>query len=527
MALVPSFKTKGLVTHGLQANLGFARALTSHLRLRYLEQYHGKYPLAPWVFTFDLALLAIAVVLVSVNVYLFRILPPPSVDLRLTVAAPPLISAKPLALEAKIKNIGGSTKKNVRLTWLLPAGTEFVSADPTLGDDHDATFSSLAPGEERSARVVVRLLIPPGDALLRFRVSDDAGTSDGSTIRPVVASALEITSPVEALGYAPGAQVPIAIHNVSPEALEDVTLVINRERIVLGQLPSLDRRVLLVDAVERFHIEGQVRGREVARFDREYQQMPRAESPLITVSLKPSTGLQATAEVTSTVPVDLFVFHPLLSATGEPYRTFVATRGSQEYHFDLERADAEPNPPEWFVIPIWDTRGIRVLGPTVKAAVTTAFRATAHIRYYAASGDQIGIGPLPPEVGQETKYWVHAEVGPTTSDLKELSFRLKLAPGIAATGRHALADGGVLAIEGSDVLWTLPSLPKQGTGVSAAFEISFIPTEGMRGMTEPLVSFYTASAIETRSGITLSDRGGELTSDLLDDQKAYGKGRVQ
>ncbi|MCC6597154.1 MAG: hypothetical protein IT477_11660, partial [Rhodanobacteraceae bacterium] len=125
-------KTTGLAQHGATVALTPARAVTSHLRKRYREKYHGRYKFAPLVFAFDLAVFGIAATLVAINIYLFVNVPPPTPTLGLVFSTAPIKSAAPQALEAVVEARGKDSDGPVSLRWNLPTGTEILQAEPPL-----------------------------------------------------------------------------------------------------------------------------------------------------------------------------------------------------------------------------------------------------------------------------------------------------------------------------------------------------------------------------------------------------------
>src|SRR5262245_8638974 len=91
----------GLARQASTAAFTTARTITSHARRHYHARYHGRYRFAPLVFGFDLALLAIAAILVGLNIYLYTVLPAPLDNFRLDLVTPELKTAAPVALEAR------------------------------------------------------------------------------------------------------------------------------------------------------------------------------------------------------------------------------------------------------------------------------------------------------------------------------------------------------------------------------------------------------------------------------------------
>jgi len=181
----------------------------------------------------------------------------------------------------------------------------------------------------------------------------------------------------------------------------------------------------------------------------------------------------------------------------------------------------------WWAIPYEVRDGKTVIGKRETGVLSTGFSFQSSARYFGPSGDQLGIGPLPPKVGETTSYWIVWSIGPTDADLKDIGLSGDLGPNVRATGRYASVIPGDFNA-GSSVSWSIPSLPATGHDpVTFAFEVLFTPTASQRGTVPILVQKSTANAIEVRSGLDLRAVDGSEDANLIDDAQARGKGRVE
>ena len=64
---------------------------------------------------------------------------------------------------------------------------------------------------------------------------------------------------------------------------------------------------------------------------------------------------------------------------------------------------------------IVDAQGKTFTGDAAELPVATEVAMQNSIRYYTEEGDQLGRGPLPPQVGETTKYWVFVQITNTTN----------------------------------------------------------------------------------------------------------------
>jgi hypothetical protein len=112
-------------------------------------------------------------------------------------------------------------------------------------------------------------------------------------------------------------------------------------------------------------------------------------------------------------------------------------------------------------------------------------------RYYTSEGDQLGRGPLPPQVGKTTKYWIFVKIINTTNAINDAAFSTSLPDGVEFTGKQSTSIGSQLNYNNSDrsVSWKYNTLPANSqTGLY--FEVSVTPSASQTGqnilLTNPL-----------------------------------------
>ncbi len=552
--------TSGLATHTSMVALTPSRAVTSHLRRHYERHYRGRFRFAPWVFLFDMALLTAVIWLVIANIW-FRIAPPPAPSgLRLVFSAAPLAAVTPQALEAKI-TASEASHGRVLLTWELPPNTEIISANPPLTVDHQIDVGLLKKDQTVVSRVVVRLFATRGDEThIGFRVRDDQGYFAGEETRRIEESGIDFYQVMHTSAVVPQGAFPVMIRNktgLPMDALEmngDGALIEGESRYFLPVLGPYEKRLVLVKLLRHEPVIQLVsRGSIVDRLFMTESIMDAAEEVRFTgdpqdprpqITLLPSQpGKPARLHVETEQSFGLVIYHPLLAVTdGDGMYTgafvpYVASttpvtildveKTTQD--FELPLTDASTKETQWYAFPILSLgEGVELMLEPVTGVITTPFTVSASARYYAATGDQIGVGPLPPQVGKETKYWISWKLGPTNADVSDVDVRALLLAGARLTGRYALPDGGSMSQQGEDVVWHFSSLPASPQGVTASFEVSLTPKAIMRGHEISLVSPTRAQATEDRSGVLLEAITTEVvTTALIGDERAQGKGVVR
>ncbi len=132
-----------------------------------------------------------------------------------------------------------------------------------------------------------------------------------------------------------------------------------------------------------------------------------------------------------------------------------------------------------------DSNGQNVVSKSqrIDLPVTTPVRLEAFARYTAPSGDQIGRGPVPPVVGEETTYWIFWHIGGTTNELTDIRLEGTLANGVRFTGKQTVSQNGSVVYDEKTktVTWISPdispTLSPQSKIIGIAFELGITPEE--------------------------------------------------
>ncbi len=510
----------GLAKHASTAAFTTARAVTSHIRRRFHTHYRGKYRFAPFVFGFDLTLLGLAAMLVGLNIYLFTALPAPLDAFRLDLMSSELRTVAPVALEARVTPVGPDPREDVRLFWKLPAGAEVLEAYPPLGDDGSVYFGSMKSGQASSSRLVVRLLTSQSVATFSFRVQDRETTVNGIASRRITGSGL-IFEPVLPLASVKR-DVPILyrVKNNTNLPIEDVRIGSDS----IGRLEPSEERVIsfLPTTQGPVRIQADVKGIRV--IDRIETYALLASDPAgVRLELAPSDGTSLSLMANAQRPASVAIWHPGLPDAGH-LRIVEIPTGRTEITLPVQPSiDAT----SWYAFPFMKRSDGNAFGALVAAPISTPFTIHTTGRYYAVSGDQIGIGPLPPQVGETTKLWIGLRLGPTTADLSNVRVRIKLAPGVLVTGRDALADGGSFTETDTELIWNLGYMPTDADGAGASFEIQLTPNKSQKGSVPVLVESVVAEAVDVRADLPRIANDGFVDMNLPEDEVGKGRGVVE
>ena len=182
-----------------------------------------------------------------------------------------------------------------------------------------------------------------------------------------------------------------------------------------------------------------------------------------------------------------------------------------------------------------DGSGQRVTskGTTIESPLTTPLVFESFARYTTASGDQIGRGPLPPQVDRGTSYWIFWNVNDTTNPIKNVTIEGTLPENVEFTGKQSSSlNGGVdYNVNTRTIRWTTDSLTPTFSPTSKivgiAFEVELTPTETQNGTSPTLLKNITFTATDSVTGAQLTRTSPNVTTFLPTDTFAQGKSEVR
>lgn len=118
-------------------------------------------------------------------------------------------------------------------------------------------------------------------------------------------------------------------------------------------------------------------------------------------------------------------------------------------------------------------------------------------RYYTAEGDQLGRGPLPPQVGKTTKYWIFVNIANGSNGLEDVVFRTTLPAGVELIGKQSTTIGPQLTYSAADrsLSWRYYELPPHSqTGLY--FEVAVTPNASQVDKNLQLTNALTLTATD-------------------------------
>ncbi|OIO20014.1 MAG: hypothetical protein CO029_01820 [Candidatus Magasanikbacteria bacterium CG_4_9_14_0_2_um_filter_41_10] len=169
------------------------------------------------------------------------------------------------------------------------------------------------------------------------------------------------------------------------------------------------------------------------------------------------------------------------------------------------------------------------LTETPPLPVGTTLSLSQSSRYYTDEGDQLGRGSLPPQVGEETTYWIFTQIHNTVGELEDISFSTTLATGAVWTGKSSVSRGGDITFNpttGKATWYARTMNPYETVGIY--FEIAVTPSASAIGTIPALTSGATVSARDPYIDNTLTTSYGSVSASLVSDSIGQSKGvRVQ
>lgn len=157
----------------------------------------------------------------------------------------------------------------------------------------------------------------------------------------------------------------------------------------------------------------------------------------------------------------------------------------------------------------------------------------AFSRYYSVEGDQIGRGPVPPIVGETTKYWVFIHLNNQLHPLENVIASGRVPVGVDWTGRVSVTEGEPLNFnEGTRFFqWPIGLMPDYKTNFTdtkygAAFELAITPKSDQVGEVVDLMQSLQVQGRDSVTGQIITVSGADVTTNVFNDSYASGDGKV-
>ncbi len=183
-------------------------------------------------------------------------------------------------------------------------------------------------------------------------------------------------------------------------------------------------------------------------------------------------------------------------------------------------------------IPVSMSQERKVEGISAIAKIQTEPAIEQFARYYDDDGNQVGSGPITPEVGKTSTYRIYWKVTNLTNDVKDGKVTAKLYPGTSFSGGTKSSAGELKYNDQTKtVFWDLGLIPANvgyvGKALTGSFLISITPGENLEGKIVKLVEKVFITGVDLFTGVDVSSFYDEVDTTLKTDPKAENSGQVK
>jgi len=172
------------------------------------------------------------------------------------------------------------------------------------------------------------------------------------------------------------------------------------------------------------------------------------------------------------------------------------------------------------VQPVSINRAPKVIGEKVEVpisqkpkTVNTNLILKSKVVYYTDEGEQLGIGPWPPQVNETTSVRIVSEISTDLHPVKKIQFKAKLPPEIKWTGNVAVNSGQAPVYDKEDnlIIWSFDNL-SPGKKALVSFEIEFTPDKNDLDRKIKLVEDIKVLSIDVITGQVVVASNSDLYS---------------
>lgn len=555
-----------------------------HAEMRYKHHYHLKFAHAKKLFFFDVLLLLSTLLLICST--LFWWLYDPTVtelvhlEVTATVENERLRSGDDIQLAISAHNDSDVTLQHPKLMLGAPAGFALIDASLPYETNGNGTtaiaLDALAPGDSTMVTIDGRYygIVDTHESFQTMLIyTQDGRTSPESDVHRLFLTAREpsVSIAVEAPEYiVPGVSVPIQIalgnehpHESLPRGItvlgDDIVWTYATEELSetndswdFGSLEESEKRILpgtilLSPSARGNTIDLQIASEMVQNNDRitEY-----VHTELLSIARPDVLITTSWAETYSTIGSNALLTLSITNTGNVPLENAAVTYAGKSVALSDSLAPNETIPLTMSLglaqSAIEDGADGAVFAPVltfssaiagienyeytksitaVPLLVGTTASLSQSARYYTAEGDQLGRGPLPPQVGKETKYWIFSQINNTVGTLQDAVFSATLAPGVIWTGKSSVTRGTDIAYDTATGVATWRSRivnPYETVGIY--FEVAVEPSPSMQGTVPQLITGTSFSATDPYVDADVFASFGSIDASLLGDTIGQAKG---
>ena len=177
---------------------------------------------------------------------------------------------------------------------------------------------------------------------------------------------------------------------------------------------------------------------------------------------------------------------------------------------------------------MYSVEGLSVFirGEKSEVRVSSNLNIRAFARYYTKEGEQLGRGPLPPVIGESTKFWVFLQVLNDINAMQNVSLTASLPTGVTWENRSSVPVGNAVTYDANTrkISWSISKIKVDPTNIGVAFELGVVPTETQRGQYLNLLENIVVNGRDSFTGDPIIAKVNDVTTNLQFDEKGKVKG---
>lgn len=162
--------------------------------------------------------------------------------------------------------------------------------------------------------------------------------------------------------------------------------------------------------------------------------------------------------------------------------------------------------------------GFITKGKVLEIPLTSLLQTKIQARYYTPSQDQIGRGPLPPQIGQPTKYWVYLDIQNGANELKNFRFIANLGKNTTFTGKQSVNYGYEMNFDEKTATWEKDAI-SASTSFNLYFEVEVTPDQNDLGDNLQLLKNAKIIAVDAMTGKNYEINLGEVNNKLQENDE--------
>jgi len=527
----------GLAHFGSVVTLAPARAATSHVRRIYHRRYRGRYKRARLIFSFDLFLVGvIASLLMFILAVNYSALLKRESGLQVNFVADEFRALQPVPVLIQVLALDNKEHSGVSLRLSLPPWVEVVETHPKSVAG-EIFLGQVTPEKSAALRAVLLIRAQRNATLpIGFTVSEYdplflSRSFSGMEKRSLGASTVTLRPLVEPGTIQAGGALPLVVENfgsttgsslgvrmTEKSGAPNAQFLAGADFVEIGALGPGQKKIILAglgQAAESsvgLNFELTAQANVIDRLATHFAVMD--APPLAKVV---SDGWRLKLQKLADMTVRAVLLAPDATEFGRAELTTSSPSVILPGGNDLMVQ----------ALPWAEIGGQNFIGAPLDVRQSDRLTAACSARYFAESGDQLGVGPLPLRSGERTSVWVVCSVGAANQTLKNFTLTAEAGRGVTFSGMHSAAQIGQFTQASGGISWAMPEIGAVDTGGQpVAFEVVVKPTADQIGTTPILLTQLSLSAEDVESGKKLEAGFEDLKLEFKPDDKAFGKGYV-